>query len=108
MQLRLLQYEVQTAPPLRDSGNDLVALRGRVVKTIQVKTATQNLPRWPEDHKLYDLLAVVKLDGEGNEVNLEQSKIYLIPKPVLSRTERRWEALDTYVLSADHVSALFR
>ena len=108
VQLRLLQYEVQAAPPLKDSGNDLVALKGSVIKTIQVKTATQDLPPWPEHSKLYDLLAVVKLEGEGTEVNLDQSQIFLIPKTALANTERRWKALAAYVLSAAHVSALFR
>jgi hypothetical protein len=40
VQMRLLQHDVQAAPPLKDSGNDLIALRGFVVRTIQVKTTT--------------------------------------------------------------------
>ena len=40
VQTRLLQYGVQAAPPLKDSGNDLIALKGDAIKTIQVKTCT--------------------------------------------------------------------
>jgi hypothetical protein len=58
VQLRLLQYDVQAAPPLKDSGNDLIALRGFVVRTIQVKTTTDALPVWPPEARLY--LSLVK------------------------------------------------
>jgi hypothetical protein len=61
VQMRLLQHDVQAAPPLKDSGNDLIALRGFVVRTIQVKTTTDGAPAWPPDARLYHLLAVVRL-----------------------------------------------
>ena len=38
VQLRLFQYGVQAAPPLTDSGNDLIAIKGHIFKAIQVKT----------------------------------------------------------------------
>jgi 5-hydroxyisourate hydrolase-like protein (transthyretin family) len=38
VQLRFLQYDVQAAPPLKDSGNDLIAIRGEQWRAIQVKT----------------------------------------------------------------------
>jgi hypothetical protein len=38
VQLRLLEYDVQAAPPVKDTGNDLIAIRGRVFNAIQVKT----------------------------------------------------------------------
>lgn len=47
--LRLLQYGVQAAPPLKDSGNDLIAVRGMRFSAIQVKTITGN------NFGLYDL-----------------------------------------------------
>lgn len=31
IQLRLLQYEVQAAPPLVGTGNDLIAVKGRTI-----------------------------------------------------------------------------
>ena len=107
VQLRLLQHGVQAAQPLKDSGNDLIALRGEVVRTIQVKTTTNDLPAWPEERKLYNLLAIVVLRGEGTEVFLDASEIYLIPKQDLRKLPRRWEALGQFRLSAEHVAALF-
>jgi hypothetical protein len=41
VQLRLLQYCVQAAPPIKDSGNDLIAVRGEEFRGIQVKTSTK-------------------------------------------------------------------
>ena len=64
VQMRLLEYGVQAAPPLKDSGNDLIAIRGEIVKFIQVKTEQRkrNLP------KFYHLLVMVDLikNSSGN------------------------------------------
>ncbi len=68
VQLRLLQYDIQAAPPLKDSGNDLVALRGFAVRTIQVKTTTEAVPAWPPNARRYHLLAVVRLEGEDRRL----------------------------------------
>lgn len=38
VQLRLLEYGVQAAPPIKDTGDDLIAIKGETVKFIQVKT----------------------------------------------------------------------
>lgn len=76
--LRLLQFGVQAAPPIKDSGNDLIALRGRAICAIQVKTSTGgnfnnlNLP------ELYDLVAFVHLAVENDEYKLDKSTIYLL------------------------------
>ena len=65
VQIQLLQYGVQAAPPLKDSGNDLVALKGNVIRTIQVKTTKKDrVVPWPAKHKRYHLLAVVRLCGD--------------------------------------------
>lgn len=106
VQLRLLQYDVQAAPPIKDSGNDLIALRGLVVRTIQVKTTTVGVPAWPRA-PLYHLLAVVRLEGEGRTLLLDQSQIFLVPKEDLGDSARTWEALRPYALTAQHVSQLF-
>ena len=44
VQLRLLEYGIQAAPPIKDSGNDFVAIKGDVVKFIQVKTSKNKIP----------------------------------------------------------------
>lgn len=107
VQLRLLQYDVQAAPPLKDSGNDLIALRGLVVRAIQVKTTTGAVPSWPRNARLYHLLAVVRLEGDNRELWLDKSKIYLVPKPELRGLARSWEALKPFALSEAHVSRVF-
>ncbi len=44
VQIRLLQHGVQAAPPIKDSGNDLIAIRRTVFKAVQVKTTVQEFP----------------------------------------------------------------
>ena len=36
VQIRLLQYGVQAAPPIKDSGNDLIAMNGEVFRAVSV------------------------------------------------------------------------
>jgi len=77
VQLRLLEYGVQAAPPIKDSGNDLIAIKGEIVKFIQVKTEKRlrNLP------SVYHLVALVELKyGGNNNLLLDKSDIYFIEK----------------------------
>lgn len=107
VQLRLLQYDVQAAPPLKDSGNDLIALRGFLVRTIQVKTTTDAVPAWPREDRLYHLLAIVRLEGEGRELWFDKSEIFLVPKREVTGLARTWEALRPFAMSGEHVAKLF-
>jgi len=101
VQLRLLQYKIQAAPPIKDSGNDLVALKGRQIRLIQVKTtATKTFPKPPGKKKIYDLLAIVDLHGYDQTLNLDKTKIYLIPKSDVSRIPRQLDQLDEYQLES--------
>lgn len=77
VQLRLLEYDIQAAPPIKDSGNDLIAIKGEIVKFIQVKTEKRlrNLP------SIYHLVALVELKyDENNNLLLDKSDIYFIKK----------------------------
>ena len=78
IQLRLLQYEVQAAPPIKDSGNDLIAIKGKIFRAIQVKTTTKDRFRIGKLPKHYDILALVHLDDEDNNIYLDKSKIFLL------------------------------
>lgn len=99
VQLRLLQHKIQAAPPIRDSGNDLVALKGRHIKLIQVKTtASGSFPKLPGKKKIYDYLAIVDLSGYDHTLNLDDTNIFLIPKNDLPTVGRKLGALDTYKL----------
>ena len=86
VQMRLLEYGVQAAPPIKDSGNDLIAIRGETVKFIQVKTE-KRLRRLP---KIYHLIAMVDLrKNSDGKILYDQSKIWILGKgaPISSKRE---------------------
>lgn len=82
-QLHLLQYDVQAAPPLKDTGNDLIAIKGLNLKCVQVKTSirgTFSLKNLRETQRRYDFVLFVKLKCDGKKILLDQSKIFLLTK----------------------------
>lgn len=107
VQLRLLQFDVQAAPPARDSGNDLIAVRRAVFRAMQVKTtagdrySVRNLPQ------LYHVLAIVQLAGEGDQLYLDDSRIFLIPKERVASAPRRIDKIREFELSQNHIDLLF-
>lgn len=107
VQTRLLQYDVQAAPPLKDSGNDLIALRGYEVRTIQVKTSSAGLPQIRNLPDRYHLLALVRLDGYGYELLLDKSEIFLVPREEVAGVYRDGGKLDGFRLTREHVDRLF-
>jgi len=77
VQLRLLEYGVQSSSPIKDSGNDLIAIKGEVVKFIQIKTENRlrNLP------KIYHVIAFVDLKYTSDgDLLLDKSEVYFINK----------------------------
>lgn len=107
VQLRLLQHGVQAAPPLKDSGNDLIALKGSVIRTIQVKCSAIGIPRIRKLPANYHLLALVELHGHDETLNLDESKVYLVPKENVPTLQRNEAGLSCYLLTPDHVGRLF-
>lgn len=107
VQLRLLQYGVQAAPPIKDSGNDLIAVKGEVFKALQVKTTTTqiyskaNLP----DH--YHILAVVQLVGEDDQIYLDNSRIFLIPAVKVEGLSTSVDNIEEYLLDAQLIEKHF-
>ena len=107
VQLRLLQFGFQAAPPLKDSGNDLIAVRSNVFKAIQVKTTTRanySKDRLP-DH--YHILAVVQLLDDGPNIFLDRSRVFLIPKSKVEESSRNCDAIAHTLLSKRIVEQLF-
>jgi hypothetical protein len=88
VQLRLFQYGIQAAPPLKDSGNDLIAVRGSTFKAIQVKTTGIEKAIWqiPRDRQ-YHVLSLVRLHGENNELYLDETEIYLLSRELIESGE---------------------
>ena len=109
VQIRLLQFGVQAAPPIEDSGNDLIAVNGTEFRSVSVRTTTKTSFTKPKSARVYDVLAVVHLNGGDNEVNLNGSEIFLIPKRAVSKvsTSMRRLRLGKYGFSKDLVERLF-
>ena len=109
VQLRLLQYGIQAAPPIKDSGNDLVALKGRVVKLIQVKTTSvDKFPKKPGKKKIYDFLAIVRLRGHDNNLKLDKSIINLIPREKVQNIRESFLGLEEFELDPDFLKKTFK
>ena len=107
VQIRLLEHQVQAAPPIKDSGNDLVAVRERVFRAIQVKTTTTgeySKDRLPD---LFHILAVVQLVDDEDTVYLDRSPIFLIPCDKVRKASTRTDRLDAFRMTREHVNSLF-
>src|SRR5260370_35164638 len=104
VQLRLLEFDVQADPPLKDSGNELIAIRGTAMRAIQVKATkieedgyqirVADLPR------LYHALAIVKLEGDENTLRLDEPRIFLIAKDDVRNGRCREEEVKRSALNA--------
>ncbi len=108
VQLRLFQYGVQAAPPLEDSGNDLIAVRGHTFKAIQIKATRKADKRWRAPrNRLYHILALVRLDGHDNELLLDKSEVYLISRELIENGTFHPRYLTPHRISQELVDRLF-
>jgi hypothetical protein len=107
VQLRLLQYGVQAAPPLKDSGNDLIGIRGEVFRAIQVKTRTSQPASFTDLPDLYHILAIVLLDPEGEDthISLDKCRVFLVSSEEVKKDDLHH--LDQYEISQDRIDNLF-
>ena len=77
-QAALLAHGVQAAPPVKDSGNDLIGIRGRIFRAIQVKTSKTGRIKKPKLLVKYHILVIVHLPFEDIHHPLVQNaKVYL-------------------------------
>jgi hypothetical protein len=80
-QTYLLAHGVQAAPPIKDSGNDLIAIRGHTFKAVQVKTRSDGLIVKPDPDKSYHILATVHLPTDADDVPLiAKARVFLFSK----------------------------
>ena len=117
VQLRLLQYGVQSAPPIKDSGNDLIAIRRNIFNAIQVKTTTTGFPmefNKAELPDLYHILALVVLKNfESDEgtpnftVTLDDAKVFLIRHDNVTKGYWIEEELLPFEMNVDRINELF-
>lgn len=107
VQIRLLQYGVQAAPPIKDSGNDLIAVNGKVFRAVSVRTTTAGMYSKPPAGRLYHVLAVVRLVGDDREVSLDNSQLFLILRADVATASTDCEKLGKYKFSRQLVQRLF-
>ena len=107
VQIRLLQYGVQAAPPLKDSGNDLIAVLGEAFRGVQVKTTASRNLQWQNLPDHYHLLALVDLAGEESEIYLDQTLVYLVPRDQVPNVHPNNGSLDKFLISQELVNRLF-
>ncbi len=107
VQLRLLEHQVQAAPPIKDSGNDLIAVRGPVFRAIQVKTTTTGEYSKDRLPPLFHILAVVHLIDDKDTVYLDRSPVFLIPRDQVADASTRTNRLDAFRMTREQVDSLF-
>ena len=107
VQIRLLQCGVQAAPPIKDSGNDLIAVNGNEFRAVSVRTTTRESYTKPAEERAYHVLAVVHLVDDEDEVFLDQSELFLIPIAEVSAASTRHANLGEYKFSKEQVAKLF-
>lgn len=107
VQLRLLEYGVQAAPPLKDSGNDLIAIKGESFRAIQIKTTKKNRFNTPKLDRKYHLLAIVQLVYSGEKISLDKTPIYIITKEQVKSSTINIKDLEPYRMNAKYVEKLF-
>lgn len=107
VQIRLLQFGVQAAPPIKDSGNDLIAINGHEFRAISVRTTTSLNYNKPNATRFYHILAVVRLVGDDRIVALDTSEVFLIPQTEVASAPTRCDRLEEYKFTRQSVEAHF-
>jgi hypothetical protein len=107
--LRLLQYGVQAAPPLKDSGNDLIAVRHKAFRALHVKTTTTNRFNHLEDlpNRLYHYVAFVHLVQAGEVFDIKESRIFLVEDYLITQASYGVEHFVDLELSQELINKLF-
>ena len=103
---------VQAAPPLKDSGNDLIAIKGYVFKAVQVKTTTENPVRLRKLPDRYHLLALVALRGKRIcDASLDKTKVFLLSRQDIERlavNSLSVPCLAAWELNVERIDYLFK
>ena len=107
VQFRLLQFDVQAAAPLEDSGNDLIAVRGEVFRAISVRATTGKTFNKPNPKRLYHILAVVKFKKSDGGVELDQSDLFLVPRHHVESLQNTVSSLERYRICEELIDAFF-
>jgi hypothetical protein len=106
-QFRLLQFDVQAAAPLKDTGNDLIAVRGQVFRAISVRSTTGETFNKPNPRRLYHILAVVKFETSKDGVVLDETDLFLVPHAAVDNIQNNISAVERYRICEDLVDEFF-
>lgn len=106
VQLRLLQFGVQSAPPIKDTGNDLIAVRGEEFRSIQVKTYTGTKPQVRNLPAHWHILALVRIEIDDEGLALDKCEIHLLARQEYEKI-RVPKDLSTFRISEQRVNMLF-
>lgn len=108
VQIRLFEYGVQASPPIKDSGNDLIAIKEDCFRAVQVKTRTTELFSVGELPERYHILALVSLVARDGTLHLDESRVYLVPRSVVeSKRISRFDQVEEYLINRSLVESLF-
>ena len=113
VQLLFLKFGIQAAPPIKDSGNDLIAVWEEEFRAIQVKSSASEKIEFNTDNlpDRYHILALVRLDLEGNlhDLSLDRCRIFLLPKEEVTKGHWRTEELSDsgFEICPNHIDELF-
>ena len=92
---------------MKDSGNDLIAIRGNSFRGLQVKTTANGGLHWQNLPLNYHILALVSLEGEGEDIFLDNSKVYLVPKEEVVNIQANDESLEPFIIYQNLIDHLF-
>jgi hypothetical protein len=108
VQIRLLQFDVQSAPALKDTGNDLIAVRGGEFRAVQVKSSARGVCDCRGlELRSYHILAFVELRGDHRDLSLDQSIIYLLAREDVMKNSYHAADLGAFRFSQQRVDLLF-
>lgn len=108
-QVYLLAHGVQAAPPIRDSGNDLIACRKGQFCALQVKT--RKIPSFSRRGfpEIYDGVVLVVLKEDGENFGATPPIIYVMRRDEFEHAESLGKkALEPFRLNLERINVLFQ
>jgi len=108
VQLQLLEHGVQAAPPIKDSGNDLIAILGSAFRAVQVRTTCCNYISKPKVEVRYHILAVVRLPKRDGRFSTREAEVFLFDKRRVAKLSRRLSDYRERLITHDLIAKLFK
>jgi hypothetical protein len=107
-QVYLLEYGVQAAPPLRDSGNDLIACRGESIFALQVKTKKKYNFSKGQLPELYHGAVFIVLKEKKGRCDISNPDIYLMTRAEIESASGLGKmAIKPFRISSQRIDSFF-